>query len=73
MRTKPIVLVRFSDKTKNESFNKLYDVIKQLGKALGKHYYVLAVPDTLDISVLNGLSFELSEEQLNELQSLLIK
>lgn len=73
MRTKPIVLMRFSSKIKNENANELYSIVKQLGKAIGKHYYVLAVPDTYDISVLNGLSFELSEEQLKELQSLLIK
>jgi hypothetical protein len=72
--SKPIVMIRFD---KNDLFlqnkrEEILDLMRRFVQTLGHEYHVIAVPKELDILVLNGLSFDLNEKDLEELKAKLL-
>ena len=74
--SKPIIIIKITEElTLNplEKQERIRSIIRGLNEQLGYEYHVVAVPEYLNISVLNGLSFELSEDEINELKDKLLK
>lgn len=63
---KPIVLIRVDSRSKN--FVRDVSIMKAISNAIKDEYTVLGVPKELDITVLNGEIFEISDEKMKEFQ-----
>jgi hypothetical protein len=66
--TKPILIIKLPRLYFLSKRDEILRTLKGIFELISKEYYVISIPDDFDVSVLNGLSYEMSEEQIKELQ-----
>jgi putative transposon-encoded protein len=68
--SKPVILIRVERKDffSTQKLDEISILMKQLVKNIGNDYHVVAIPKETDISVLNGLSFEIDEKDLEKIK-----